>query len=320
MSGLEEINQLLQAKIEQLEQTEKALRCSEANLLNLIENTQDAVWSVNSNCVLLAENLAFKQLFLLAFDVELTPGMNAVSCLPIEQKTLWQGYYDRALKGDRFSIEHYYFLNNVSVYLDISFNPILDHSGQITGVAVFSRDITNRKQTEAQLLHSAFHDKLTGLPNRTLFLDRLTQTSERERRQNGLFAILLLNLDQFKRISHNLGHLIGDNLLRQFARELENCLRLGDTASRFGNDEFAILLDNISDISEATSVVECIQQRLMLPFMLNRHEVFVTASIGITLSNGYDQPQDLLRYADIAMHRAKEFDRTCYEIFDADNV
>jgi diguanylate cyclase (GGDEF)-like protein/PAS domain S-box-containing protein len=320
MSGLEEINQLLQTKIEQLQQTEKSLRQSEANLLNLIENTQDAVWSVDSHSDLLALNSAFRQLFLLAFDVELAPGMNAVSCLPTEQQTLWKGYYDRALKGDRFSVEHYYFLNNVSVYLDISFNPILDSRGQITGVAVFSRDITSRKRTEAQLLHSAFHDKLTGLPNRTLFLDRLTYTAERGRRQNSLFAVLLLDLNQFKQVNDNLGHLAGDNLLCQFAHELENCLRLGDTASRFGGDEFAILLDNMSDISEATLVVDRIQQRLTLPFLLNRHEVCVTASIGIAFSNsGYDQPQDLLHYADIAMYRAKGNDGTCYEIFSTED-
>ncbi|MBD1998326.1 diguanylate cyclase [Leptolyngbya sp. FACHB-541] len=320
MSDLEEINQLLQAKVERLQKAEKALRQNEANLLNLIESTQDAVWSVDSHYTVLTLNLAFKQLFLLAFDVELAPGMNAIDCLPAEQRTLWIDYYNRALKGDRFDAEHYYFLNDISIYLDISFNPIFDRSGLITGVAVFSRDITNRKQTETQLLHSALHDGLTGLPNRTLFLERLTYTAERVQRQNGLFAVMFLDLDQFKLINDQLGHSAGDHLLCQFAQELENCLHLGDTASHFGNDEFAILLDNISDISEATSVVECIQQRLVLPFTLNRHEVFVTASIGIALSNGYDQPQDLLHYANVAMHRAKESGKTCYKIFDAENV
>lgn len=315
MSDLEEINQLLQAKIDRLQKAEKALRQNEENLLDLIESTQDAVWSVDSHYTVLTLNLAFKQLFLLAFDVELAPGMNAVDCLPAEQRTLWIDYYNRALKGDRFDAEHYYFLNDISIYLDISFNPIFNRSGLITGVAVFSRDITNRKQTETKLLHSTLHDRLTGLPNRTLFLERLTYTAERVQRQNGLFAVLFLDLDQFKRINDHLGHSAGDHLLCQFAQELENCLRLGDTASHFGGDEFAILLE-IGDVKEAISVVERIQQRLTLPFLLNRHEVFVTASIGIAFSSsGYDQPQDLLHYADIAMYRAKGGDGTCYEIY-----
>lgn len=320
MSGLEETNQLLQAEIERLQQVEKALHQNTRNLIDLIESTQDAVWSVDSQYTVLTLNLALKQLFLLAFDVELTPGMNAVDCLPAEQRSLWIDYYSRALKGDRFYTEHYYFLNDVSIYLDISFNPICDRSGQVTGVAVFSKDITNRKRTETQLLHNAFHDRLTGLPNRTLFLERLTYTVERVQRQEGLFAVLFLDLDQFKLINDNLGHWAGDHLLCQVAQELENCLRLGDTVSRFGGDEFAILLENISDIGEVISVVEQIQQRLTLPFMLNRREVFVSASIGIALSSSdYEQPEDLLRYADIAMYRTKRLDGTYYEIFDAES-
>ncbi|NJO75509.1 MAG: PAS domain S-box protein [Leptolyngbyaceae cyanobacterium RM1_406_9] len=145
MLGIEGINQRLQAENEQLQQVEKTLRQSETNLLNLIESTQDAIWSIDSSYTLLTLNLAFKQLFLLAFEVESVPGMNAVKSLPAEQQPLWIDYYDRALGGDRFYTEHYYFLNDISIYLDISFNPIFSQNGQVTGVAIFSKDITNRQ-------------------------------------------------------------------------------------------------------------------------------------------------------------------------------
>jgi diguanylate cyclase (GGDEF)-like protein/PAS domain S-box-containing protein len=316
MAGLED-NAFLQAEIGQHKQAEVALCQSDINLLTLIDHIQAAVWSVDASYVLMALNSAFKQHVSLAFEVELSPGMSAVNCLPSEQQRLWIDYYDRALKGDRFCIEQHYLLNGVSIYVDVVFNPIIDNNGQITGVAVFSRDITQRKQTETQLLHDAFHDRLTGLPNHTLFLDRLTHAVELAQRQNYLFAVLFLDLDHFKAINDSLGHIAGDQLLRQLAHELENCLRLGDTISRFGGDEFTVLLEAIHDKNDAVLVVERIKQRLAQPFKLDGREIYISASIGIALSSSdYDQPEDLVRYADLAMYRAKAFDSTCYEVFE----
>ena len=180
------------------------------------------------------------------------------------------------------------------------------------------QDITDRKRAEERLLHDAFHDALTGLPNRALFMDHLKLTIARaKRRDEQMFAVLFLDLDRFKIINDSLGHMIGDQLLVGIARRLETCLRPGDTVARLGGDEFTILLEDIQDASEAIAVAERIQKELRVPFNLGGHEVFTTVSIGIAPSTtGYDRPEDLLRDADTAMYRAKTLGKTRHEVFD----
>lgn len=166
--------------------------------------------------------------------------------------------------------------------------------------------------------HAAFHDSLTDLPNRSLFSDYLKLAIERSKRQSDyLFAVLFLDLDRFKYINDSLGHSFGDQLIVELARRLQSSLRQVDTVSRFGGDEFAILLDGISDPSDAIRVAEKIQQELLRPFELGGHEAYTSASIGIALSSaGYDQPDYILRDADTAMYRAKDAGKACYELFD----
>lgn len=180
-------------------------------------------------------------------------------------------------------------------------------------------DITDRKSAEQKLSHDAFHDTLTDLPNRTLFMDRLRLAVERaKRRPDFLFAVLFLDLDRFKDINDSLGHLTGDQLLIGIAKILGEDLRSTDTVARLGGDEFVILLEDISDISDATLIADRIQEKLSRSFKLIDREIFVTTSIGIVLSmTGYQRAEDVLRDADIAMYRAKAQGRARYEIFDA---
>jgi diguanylate cyclase (GGDEF)-like protein/PAS domain S-box-containing protein len=179
-------------------------------------------------------------------------------------------------------------------------------------------DITERKQMEQQLLYDALHDALTKLPNRALFMNRLEQELKRTKNNdNYLFAVLFLDLDRFKVVNDSVGHLIGDQLLIKIARRLEQCVRPTDTVARLGGDEFTILLENIENIEEATSVAERISQALTIPFNLDGYEIFTTASIGIALScNGYQKPEDLLRDADLTMYSAKEQGKARYEVFN----
>ncbi len=180
------------------------------------------------------------------------------------------------------------------------------------------QDITDRKQAEERLLHDAFHDALTGLPNRALFIDHLKLTiAQSKRNKSRKFAVHFLDLDRFKVINDSLGHIIGDQLLVGIARRLELCLRAGDTVARVGGDEFTILLDDLVDDSEAEFIAERIQQEVGTPFFLGGREVFTTVSIGIAPSSrGYDQPDEMLRDADTAMYRAKSLGKARHEVFD----
>lgn len=174
------------------------------------------------------------------------------------------------------------------------------------------------QESKEHFRHAAFHDSLTDLPNRSLFSDYLKLAIERSKRQSDyLFAVLFLDLDRFKYINDSLGHSCGDQLIVDLARRLQGCLRQVDTVSRFGGDEFAILLDGIRDPSDAIRVAEKIQDELLRPFELGGHEAFTSASIGIALSSaGYDQPDYILRDADTAMYRAKDAGKARYELFD----
>ncbi|OLE54318.1 MAG: hypothetical protein AUG51_08590 [Acidobacteria bacterium 13_1_20CM_3_53_8] len=180
------------------------------------------------------------------------------------------------------------------------------------------QDITERKRAEDQLLHDAFHDALTGLPNRALFTDHLKMALQRARRSHErLFATLFLDLDRFKVINDSLGHMIGDQLLVGIARRLEVCLRPGDTVARLGGDEFTILLEDLLDATDAIEIAERIQRELSVPFNIGGHEVFTTASLGIAPSSiGYERAEDILRDADTAMYRAKMMGKNRYEVFD----
>lgn len=185
-----------------------------------------------------------------------------------------------------------------------------------------------RQQAEEKLIYNAFHDVLTDLPNRALFMNRLGHAvALAKRREDYFFAVLFVDLDRFKVINDSLGHMAGDQLLVAFAKRalcaiacrLKKCLRPGDTVARLGGDEFTILLEDIKDVRQAASVADSIQAELALPFNVSGHEIFSTASIGIALSTiNYEHPEDLLRDANTAMHRAKALGKARYEVFGTD--
>jgi diguanylate cyclase (GGDEF)-like protein/PAS domain S-box-containing protein len=200
---------------------------------------------------------------------------------------------------------------------------VREKNGVAYRMAGSQTDISDRKIAEEQLFYDAFHDPLTGLPNRSLFMDRLSIAIARLRRQPEYqFAVLFLDLDRFKIVNDSLGHVVGDQLLSAIARRLELCLRSGDTVARLGGDEFVILLDEINDISDSTEIADRIQMELRAPFNLDGHQVVVTASIGITLggishSDRCYWPGNLLRDADIALYQAKAMGKARYQVFNA---
>ncbi len=180
-------------------------------------------------------------------------------------------------------------------------------------------EITARKLSDEQHRYDAFHDSLTGLPNRALFMDRLQHviTVSRRRPDTPNYAVFFLDLDRFKIINDSLGHTIGDQLLVVVGRNLVDCIRPGDTIARLGGDEFAILLENITDPAYTVTVAERIREKLDRPLDIKGHEVFTSISVGIALgSENYERPEQVLRDADVAMYEAKGRGNASYEIFD----
>ena len=200
------------------------------------------------------------------------------------------------------------------------YNVRVTRFGEAEGVRVVvaHEDITPRKTAEEQLLHEAYHDLLTGLPNRALFTDRLGRAVLRTKRSPGcFFSVLFLDLDGFKVVNDSLGHMAGDQLLMGIARRLESCVRNGDTVARLGGDEFAILVNDIRDVDDAIRMGERIHEELSIPFLLGGHEVFTSSSIGIAVSDArYDRPVEILRDADTAMYRAKALGKAHHVVFD----
>jgi PAS domain S-box-containing protein len=202
------------------------------------------------------------------------------------------------------------------------------------GLVIVNRDITERKRVEALLEHRAFHDGLTNLPNRALFLDRLQRViAVSQRHRDFKFAVLLIDIDEFKVFNDSLGHTAGDELLIQIARRLMACLRSADTVSRGpnknapfpgdntlarpGGDEFVVLAAELRDPSDAIRMSERIQERLAMPFAVSGHEIVITASIGIVFSGtSSTNAEDVLRDAEIAMYRAKHSGKGRCEVFD----
>jgi diguanylate cyclase (GGDEF)-like protein len=180
-------------------------------------------------------------------------------------------------------------------------------------------DLEERKRVELSIRHMAHHDALTGLPNRTLFHDRLTHAMAQADRYHQKLAVLFLDLDRFKAINDTLGHNVGDQLLKIAAERLRSCVRDCDTVARFGGDEFTVIVDDIMEVQDAAVVAQKILDTLSQPYNLHGHEVFISVSVGITLYPTDDESADnLLRNADSAMYRAKEYGRNNYQFYVAD--
>src|SRR5690606_29364055 len=181
-------------------------------------------------------------------------------------------------------------------------------------------DITESAMAREHMLRAGMHDPLTGLVNRSAFVEELgLRLDELRTRRGGRFAVLYLDLDRFKVVNDSLGHLVGDELLVAVSRRLESCLRPNDTIARLGGDEFAILLRGLVDGTQANVVAFRIQDALRAPFSIGGREVVTSVSIGIAFSrNEYTNPEEIMRDADAAMYHAKSHGKARHEFFDAD--
>jgi diguanylate cyclase (GGDEF)-like protein/PAS domain S-box-containing protein len=194
--------------------------------------------------------------------------------------------------------------------------PLKDDNGNITHYIATGRDISERINTQERLQHLAHHDILTNLPNRASFNERLNLEVKRAHRSKQRIAVLFIDLDRFKIINDTLGHDVGDMVLQNTAERLVNNLRASDTVARLGGDEFAILLPEIVHIDEVAMIADKLLLDLAKPFFLDERELFISASIGISLyPDDSDDPRILVKHADMAMYRAKNMGRNTYEFF-----
>ncbi|MGA8724361.1 MAG: EAL domain-containing protein [Acidimicrobiales bacterium] len=186
----------------------------------------------------------------------------------------------------------------------------------VDGIVLTLRDVSERKGLEEELKHQAFHDALSGLANRALFRDRLEHALARSERSKASLAVLFLDLDDFKVVNDSLGHAAGDALLVEVAKRVANSLRGGDTAARFGGDEFAILMEEIVSTDEACDVATRILTDLNEPIQIRDHDIHVRASIGIAFNaSGTEQPAELIQAADVAMYSAKALGKGRYQVY-----
>ena len=191
--------------------------------------------------------------------------------------------------------------------------------GEFLGTYGVARDISARKQAEATITFQAYHDLLTGLPNRSLFKDRLGQAMVHAKRHGQTMATLFLDMDHFKVVNDTLGHLVGDGLLQALAQRLRDCLREGDTLSRIGGDEFMLLLPHIRSRDNAAYIAQKIISSLKQPFYVEGHELYAGMSIGIAIyPDDGDNIETLIKHADIAMYHAKDHGRNDYKFFTQD--
>ena len=180
------------------------------------------------------------------------------------------------------------------------------------------QEIVQREKIQQKLLHLAMYDPLTSLPNRIFFMQHLNNLLRQlEHDREHLFAVLFLDCDRFKLINDSLGHLVGDQILSEIAHRIESCLRHADTLARFGGDEFMVLLSELSHLNQASAIAQKIQNQLQLPFEIKRHQLFISASIGIVLGNrDYKLAEHVLRDADTAMYQAKTRGKACHQVFN----
>ena len=302
---------------ESLHQTKEALYASEEKYRNILEQIEEGYYEVD-----LAGNFTFfnnRVSQILGYSAEELKSMNNRQYMDKENsKKVFLDYNDVFRTGlpknnlDAELIKK----NGKKMYAGISITLIKDSSGQPIGFRGIIHDITERRQAEEKIRQLAYHDSLTGLPNRKLFSDRWSIALAQSQRNQQKVGIAMLDLDNFKKVNDTLGHDVGDLLLQAAAKRLSAALRKGDTVARFGGDEYVLIIPDLKTIEDAIPVAQKIVDSFRKPFLIDKHQLFVTTSIGIAVyPNDGTDGDILLKNADKAMYQAKQTGRNRYKLY-----
>lgn len=295
--------------------TDDALRAAKDYAENLIDSSLDMIISVDVNRNIVEFNRAAEQVFGYTKAEVLGAPIDLLYADTSEGRQLHKNTQDGGFTGEVANKKK----NGDIFYSYVSASVMRDATGAPVGVMGISRDITERKRAEEIIVRQAYHDALTNLANRRLFMDRLTQALTRVQWHKRIVSVLFLDLDHFKSINDALGHSVGDLLLQAVAGRLTTCVRQGDTVARLGGDEFAIALADVARTSDIPKVAQKIIDTLSRPYVLEGRELFITTSIGICIYP--DDAQDaetLVKNADVAMYRAKKHGRNNYQHYSPD--
>ncbi|GAB6042283.1 bifunctional diguanylate cyclase/phosphodiesterase [Endothiovibrio diazotrophicus] len=287
-------------------------------LTQVVEQTGDSVVITNAEGVITYVNHAFEEMTGYVRE-EVVGRDNNLLKSGRHEEAFYQALWRTILAGESF---RNVFVNRRKdgelYYEEKTITPLRESDGSMVHFVATGKDITQRVEIQQRLDYLAHHDELTGLPNRTLLLDRVEHAVAHAHRHHHLVALLFLDLDRFKAVNDSLGHETGDKLLQAVARRLTGCLREGDTVARLGGDEFTVVLEDLAHTEEAATVAEKVIDTLTAPFRIGSHELFIGTSIGIAL---YPQdaaaPMELLKCADTAMYQAKQRGGNLYQFFTA---
>ena len=285
----------------------KKAEAVQAELSAIVEQSNDAIVSRSTDGKFQSWNKGAERMF--GYSAVEAIGRSISMILPPEERSAVEQKLQQTLRGEDVPPYETRRVTKDGRVIDVlaSVSPVKDRTGSVTSVSIIFHDITERKKSQERIAYLSQYDALTGLPNRSLFQDRLELAIAHARRRNEVLGVLLVNLDRFKKVNESLGHEAGDELLRKVASRLKSSLREVDTIARLGGNDYAVLVEGIKATDDVTAIADKLIQMLASPFDMAGQAIFVSASVGIAVcSNGDCVAGKLLEGAEIAMSRAKQ--------------
>jgi diguanylate cyclase (GGDEF)-like protein/PAS domain S-box-containing protein len=303
--------------IEERQQVLEALRESEARYRGLFDRVPVGLYQSTPEGQFLDANPALVEMLGCTNREELLSANTADFYVDAHERERWQSMMEKEGVVQGFEVR-FRRRDGAAIWVRNSARTVHDAHGEMLYYEGSLEDITERKQAEETIKRMAYHDALTGLPNRRLFSDRMNIAMARAYRNRKKLAVMLLDLDDFKDVNDRLGHSVGDRLLQVVGQRLTGLLRQGDTVARMGGDEFMVLLPEVAGVEGAAEVAQKILESIRESYVLDGHELHVSTSVGIALypDDGEDA-ETLMRNADIAMYRAKDQGRNNYQLWQS---